>query len=483
MKMSFKIFTVSFLLLIIMLGVFGLIIISSNFNTELDMQIKNVIKENNFFSMIYYSVSLNDVGKPLDNEFLNNEDYSIYDKNYNSVNMANYILNEFKNISNNGEVFMGIENNLKFVDKEFLNSIDENAQVNRMINVSNHYYLQVVTNLEVNGESTYIEHLSDVSMIYEIRDKNYKFYVVFLIIGSLISSFLISFFSKYITNPLKKLGKSANLIASGNFKERSDNTLKGMKSVELVNLATHFNDMAKKIESYIIELQDYNKRQEDFISRFTHELKTPLTSIIGYADIIRTYDMDPKKKYELSNYIYKEGKRLEALSFHLLNLIILKKDKFDFVRVNSKIIFKEVKESIIFLLNKYGINIDYDIDESFILIEPVLFKSLLYNLIDNACKATLSDKRIFISGHVISCKYHIIVQDYGKGISPENISKVIEPFYMENKSRARKQGGAGLGLSLCNEIARIHNTKLKIESEINKGTKISFDIEVENYER
>ena len=170
-----------------------------------------------------------------------------------------------------------------------------------------------------------------------------------------------------------------------------------MKSPELVALATDFNNMTNRVEDYIKELEDYNERQENFISRFTHELKTPLTSIIGYADILRTYDIEPKKRYELANYIFKEGKRLEDLSFHLLNLIILKQDKFPFKTYNSKQLFRELTQTLAILLKKYSINLEFNIEEVNIFIEPVLLKSLLYNLVDNACKASEENNKIIIS--------------------------------------------------------------------------------------
>lgn len=236
--------------------------------------------------------------------------------------------------------------------------------------------------------------------------------------------------------------------------------------------------MTDKIEEYVAELQSYNERQDEFISRFTHELKTPLTSIIGYADILRSQDMEPKKRGELVTYIYKEGKRLEDLTFHLLKLILLKNEEFEFKEYNSRKLFKEISKSVAFLVQKYEANLTIDCEEVNLFIEPVLLKSLLYNLIDNACKNLVNNKNIFIVGKCIEDKYLISVEDNGKGIEKGNIDKVLEPFFMEDKSRARRQGGAGLGLSLVKEIARIHNSGVWIQSELGKGTKISLMVGV-----
>lgn len=464
MKFSFKIFTISFFLVISLLGIGGFLIINSNFNNELLIKKDSTLNSNKMLTMIYYSISLNDM----------NED--IYE-----FNITEYILKQFQNISNNGEVFIGEESNLKYIDNSsFINELNYNEQGSCILKKDAQYFFQVVTKLNINDEDVYIENLVDITNIYELRSQNYKLYCLFLIIGSLISSSIIAFFSIYITSPLKKLQQTTNQIARGNFDIRNNNSLKTMKSPELVALATDFNNMTDKIEEYIRELQDYNQRQEDFISRFTHELKTPLTSIIGYADILRTYDIEPKKRYELANYIFKEGKRLEDLSFHLLNLIILKQDEFPFKEYNSKQLFKELTQTLAILLKKYNIKLEFNIEEVTIFIEPVLLKSLLYNLVDNACKASEANNKLIISGIKNDNLYTISVQDFGKGIDDEHLKKVTEPFYMVDKSRARKQGGAGLGLALCKEIAALHKSELLITSKLGVGTKISFSVEVVN---
>ncbi len=462
MKFSFKIFIISFFLVISLLGIGGFLIINSNFNNELLIKKDSTINSNKMLTTIYYSISSNSL-----------DDYSY------GFSMTEYILKQFQNISNNGEIFIGDKTNIKYIDNStFINNLDYNEQGNQIFFKDNKYFFQVITKLNINDQDTYLENLVDITDIYELRNQNYKLYCMFLIIGSLISSSIIAVFSIYITSPLKKLQQTTNQIAKGDFKIRNNNSLKTMKSPELVNLATDFNNMTDKIEEYINQLQDYNQRQEDFISRFTHELKTPMTSIIGYADILRTYDIEPKKRYELANYIFKEGKRLEDLSFHLLNLIILKQDEFPFKEYNSKQLFRELTQTLAILLKKYNIKIEFNTEEVNIFIEPVLLKSLLYNLIDNACKASKENQKIIVSGIKDDNRYIISVQDFGKGIDEENLAKVTEPFYMVDKSRARKQGGAGLGLALCKEIASLHKSELLIKSKLGVGTTISFSVEV-----
>ena len=105
-------------------------------------------------------------------------------------------------------------------------------------------------------------------------------------------------------------------------------------------------------------------------------------------------------------------------------------------------------------------------------------KTLIYNLIDNACKASEQGGKVIVWGACQGDRYEICVGDYGRGIPKEELAKIIEPFYMVDKSRARSMGGAGIGLALCNEIARLHGSSLDIKSEVGVGTAISFDVPI-----
>lgn len=463
MKFSIKITIFSFLIIMFSIGLSGFLIIRSTYINELEINYHNAIDNNTFLSTIYYSIAHNNI-----------DNFSPDSK---------YLLKEFQSLRNNGQVFIGPKKEIKFFDNNnFASQLKENEQGSQIIEINRIQYLQVITKINIEQEDIYIENLVDISKIYQLRNQNYRSYCIFLISISFLSSLIIALFSIHITKPLTKLKETSNIIAKGHFNVRIPTSTKVMQSPEFIYLAKDFNNMADKIENYIDELKDYTQRQEDFISRFTHELKTPLTSIIGYSDLLRTYDTDPEKRYELANYIYKEGKRLESLSQHLLQLILLKKDDFPLKPYPSSLFFEELKHSLATLLKKYQIKLLLEIEEANILIEPVLLKSLLYNLVDNACKASLPQNKVIIIGQIKKQRYQITVEDFGKGIPSDSIKKVTHPFYMVDKSRARKQGGAGIGLALCSEIARIHHSQLTIHSVYQQGTKISFEVEMKTNE-
>ena len=153
------------------------------------------------------------------------------------------------------------------------------------------------------------------------------------------------------------------------------------------------------------------------------------------------------------------------------------------VDINTEHLFKELRGSVPFLLKKYGVKLHIKYEKAIISAEPSLLKTLLYNLIDNACKASQSGQEITLLGKTDGERYCFSLSDCGRGIPKDELEKITQPFYMVDKSRSRKMGGAGLGLALCNEIARLHGSALTIESEENVGTTVRFDIAISTAEK
>lgn len=134
-------------------------------------------------------------------------------------------------------------------------------------------------------------------------------------------------------------------------------------STEITELSQSFNTMADYVEDYIEQLKLATQNRDNFIADFTHELKTPLTSVIGYADMLRSYEMEPKQRRECADLIYKEGSRLEALSLNLLNLIVLKNDEIKTVNIKTDIIADDIKKSVLFILKKYGVKLKLNVEK------------------------------------------------------------------------------------------------------------------------
>lgn len=226
------------------------------------------------------------------------------------------------------------------------------------------------------------------------------------------------------------------------------------------------------MEKELQNLEDAAERREQFIGAFAHELKTPLTAIIGYADMLRSKDMAPKPRFTAAGYIFSEGKRLEALSLKLMDIIVAGKQNFDKRRYDAGYFIREVAAVAAPSLSADGLVLDIRSEPGEVMVEPDLFKTLLINLVDNARKASHKEQHVELYGKKEPGGYAFYVKDYGRGMKKEELGRITEPFYMIDKSRSRAQNGAGLGLALCQRIAELHGTALEYESEPGKGTTV-----------
>lgn len=328
-------------------------------------------------------------------------------------------------------------------------------------------------------EDRYIINYSDLSSIIQERDANYELYKNIIILISVVIAVVLYLFSWYITGPLVKITRMAERMCDGDYKARVDDREGRLKSYEVQKLGSTLNLMAARIEEHMETLTEEARRKEEFMGNFAHEMKTPMTSIIGYADLLRTYDLKPDKRREYSNFIYNEGKRVEQLSLNLLQMIVLEKEDFEKKRTSTEEFFRQLREAAHFLGEKYALKIHYKYDPADISMEIGLMLTAILNLVDNACKASGEGSSVYVLGKRLGKKYALAVVDFGMGIPKEEIARIMEPFYMVDKSRARKQGGAGLGLSLCQRIILLHDGELRIDSTPGKGTWMTVLLNVE----
>lgn len=332
-------------------------------------------------------------------------------------------------------------------------------------------YIHVKSSFKLNDNRYILITESDITPVFdeskELRYRCSVYYIVILAVGMMV----ILILSWMITKPLAGLTATTKKFADGDYTARSDVKTKD----EIGELARAFNELAKNLESKVYELQMAAKKQEDFTANFAHELKTPMTSIIGYADTLYQKKMSEDEVHSAAGVILNEGMRLEALSFKLLELITLDKNDFRLEETRISEIIADCVETAHEAARKHNTEIVYSADEAWVWLEYDLFKTMLLNLIDNAVKS--GGSKVDVSGRLISHSiYRIAVSDNGRGIPPEDIERITEAFYMVDKSRSRSEHGAGLGLALVSRIAKLHDTKIHYESESGKGTRVYFDM-------
>ncbi len=333
-------------------------------------------------------------------------------------------------------------------------------------------FLQVSGLLEAGDKTLYLDSIYDITSIYESRDEQERLYryvfVVIIAVGALLSWLM----AMLITRPMEVLSRTAKQISEGDLSERAQISGKD----EIGELAGNFNRMADELERHIGELQDAMDRQEAFMGNFAHELKTPMTAIIGYADLLRSQQLSDEKTREAANYIFSEGKRLENLSLKLLDLLVAKNEHPELVSVAPRKLVADACRLMRPSLEEREITLVEDCEDGICLLEPTLVMSLLINLIDNARKAMDEGGRITVGTRMTREGCLLTVEDQGPGIPEEDRDRITDAFYRVDKARSRSMGGVGLGLALCREIAEVHGGSISFETVEPHGTRVTVEL-------
>lgn len=324
--------------------------------------------------------------------------------------------------------------------------------------------------VELGGQSLCILRERDVSTVFHQAEENLGVYQWIMLAILAVSVALTTVFIMIFTQPLSRISRTARQLSAGHYEKR----VNVRSNDELGQVARDFNAMADALEAKISELDSALERQKEFTASFAHELKTPLTSVIGYADTLRSRALPPERQFEAADYIVSEGKRLQSMSFALLDLFSLEREAPRFRNASVTQLMADVSRSCAWVLREKQLRLEVRAEEAQVSMVPELMQTLLYNLIDNARKASAPGSVIRLTGAVTDMGYSFSVRDFGRGIPAEELSRITEPFYMVDKSRARAEGGAGLGLALCNRIARLHGAQLRFYSEVGKGTEVTF---------
>ena len=339
---------------------------------------------------------------------------------------------------------------------------------------SNKELMFITTDIQLGKEKFYLTAYYDMSYCYEERDRQLQSFFITSIFMFSLAFFILKFVAQYITKPIHKLNKVSQRIARGEYGVRTC-----IKSEdEIGELSQSFDKMAAMNELTIHQLKENVIQKEEFMGSFSHEIKTPMTAILGFSDLLRTCDCDIETRQKAAQYIYTEAKRLERLSYALMELLSMGDSQAELKFISLQSVFSQLKEYYDSKANEYRFIFD-SIDIQVLSHDDLLF-ILLRNLIDNAIKASQKGQTIKVKTKCYDSKILVSVIDEGIGMSEEDTKKVTEAFYMADKSRARLQGGAGLGLAIVKRICTLHQTDLNIESKLNEGTIISFELEVKD---
>lgn len=322
---------------------------------------------------------------------------------------------------------------------------------------------------ESEGYGTFqILHYRDITSIYEsIRKLLFQSIAMSLFLCAFLAAALLLILRR-IFIPFDSLRDAANIIAEGGYEKRVENP----GNDEIGEVSRCFNQMADRVEEHIRALAEMNEKQRQLMGSLAHELKTPMTGIQGYAELLQRVKLSPEKQADALRYIEEECMRLSRLSGKMLQLTELSgENAIEKKPCPISSLFLQAEEITQFRLKEKEVRLETESEENLeIECDEDLLLSFLTNLIDNACKASPAGSCIRMTGTASG----IFVEDSGTGIPEEEICRVTEPFYMVDKSRSRKQGGAGLGLALCSQIARLHGGRLEIRSAAGEGSCIGI---------
>lgn len=327
-------------------------------------------------------------------------------------------------------------------------------------------YMQSSIQFSINQKTYYLDIGRSLAGIYQTRKEQTQMFQTIFLLLSVLGIFLSWGLSAFITRHLRRLTRAAKEIGRGNLAYRAK-----IKSHDEVGaLGQAFDHMAETLEENITLLKESAQQKEMFMGAFTHEMKTPMTSIIGYADLLRTQKLSKKDQADALDYIFSEGKRLENMSLKMLDLFVADKKELDLKWCSPAKIVEYTVRHLKNVFAEANIQMQVQTEPGNCLLESDLFQTLLINLLDNARKAMEQGGTITIVVKLTEEGCLLSVMDEGKGIPREALKHLTEAFYRVDKARARSKGSAGLGLALCEKIVELHHGELVFQSEEGIGT-------------
>lgn len=460
MKFSYKILLCSIVTMAVSFGIGGYFFVNDVFRASLEREIGQAADDSSILKFAFETAALNIPSKydMLQNGAVEEIGGNLENRGQGTQRLLR-LSDENRNSLYASEGFVG--------DTALLAKIGEQKRAYQIIHPDEHYYIQTGVMVHALDRILYLETMRDVTEVYAERARGFAVYRSLTILLLVLSSVFLYFISYWLTKPIRLLTRAAREMTSGDYSYRAEQ----VSNDEMGQLTKDFNHMSHVIEENIHKLEDEIRAREDFIAAFSHELKTPLTAVIGYADILRSRKLDDEKHFLSANYIYTEGKRLEAMSLRLLDIIVTKRYRLEPQKTGAEVLCAYLKDMY---AGKKEYQFQFDCEPCRICVEVDLIKTVLLNLIDNACKASEPGSVIEITGAEREEGYLFAVKDHGIGIPKEELRKITEAFYMVDKSRSRSHNGAGLGLALCSEILKLHGSELMIESTPGVGSCFSF---------
>ena len=319
----------------------------------------------------------------------------------------------------------------------------------------------------INGQEYYIYVQKDTS-----GQKSAIANSAILILGCvfLTGSIVFLIIADIIVKPLTRLTNAIKELSNGNYNVRVDNV--GQDEISKLNQG--FNQMAR-------QLAKQDETRQKFISDISHEFQTPLTSIQGFANILKEEDLPKEQRVKYANIILYNSKRLSSLAKNMLQLTLLDREEIELELTNYSLV-EQMNRVISTQENQAmekNIEIVFEMPKKEIFIEgdEQRLEQVWTNIISNAIKYTNEGGLITITMKKNSKDIEVSIEDTGIGMSKEVVSHIFERFYREDK--ARNVEGNGLGLAIVKSIVDLHHGKIDILSQVDVGTNFIVRLPIE----
>ena len=467
MKLKQKIILLNICTLLIMLISLGIII-------------SNITDNYNLYTRLQYLQGQGDYAATYIEQYVMNKSRSFFDVPAQMESNADY-LSEFleKTVNSRVQIYYGnslLGDSEDIVEKDTIirPEVAQTFQKNSAYYISKNpnrtfYY---ATPVVIGNKYTYsVAFIYSLAEIDKMKNNTIQMFVITGVISSIIVLLVGTAISNMIIYPIKALNNTAKQFSKGDLNSRALITTQD----EVGELSLTFNSMADNIHEMITKLNSEKEKQKSFFDNFTHEIRTPLTTILGYTDLLwKTNDEEVRDKSLF--HIDSEGKRMLKMVESLLELSKLKKFDVEINKQNMNIkhLIEEVCDSMQYKAKRYNISFRLDLEPVVYTVDPDMLRQLLINIIDNSIKyskSTLIDITLSKKDKLL-----LVIEDYGCGIDSKSLENVFEPYYKVDKSRNSKIEGWGLGLSIVKEIVSKHDGAINIISALDKGTRIEISL-------
>ena len=354
-------------------------------------------------------------------------------------------------------------------DADVLRNWSTDAGNNQLILEGKDIMSVTVQGILYEGEDIlYLRYEKELTELADVWDKLQIKYIVISLAFSFVLAIILFIVLRKTMKPIDELTQVVDNMADGNMESRASE----QGNDEIATLGKHFNKMADKIQENIELIRRESAAKQEFVDNFAHELKSPLTSIYGFAEYIQKANVSEDEKIQCMDYIMAESKNLLQLSYTMLDMAKIRNEEFSVEEVSLGEIEEQINSRMAAICKERGVALGCDNFLQIIHANKVLFVSLISNLVQNAIYACENGGQVSWGIDETNDTVRLYVKDNGCGMTDEQLNRVKEPFYRVDKARSREEGRTGLGLAICAEIVKYHNGEMEIQSEIGRGTTI-----------